>query len=134
MTRTSRLRRAVLMAAWRMINPLCARLARIAPWWVVLETTGRRTGLPRQTPLARGPTSGGNLWLVAVHGRHSSWVANLEADPHARVLLRGRWRTGRGFVTPLDQDRLSSFNRYARSGPKTVGLNPLLVRVELSPS
>jgi deazaflavin-dependent oxidoreductase (nitroreductase family) len=134
MTRTRRLRRVVLMAAWRMINPLFVRLARIAPWWVVLETTGRRTGLPRQTPLARGPTSGGDLWLVAVHGRHSSWVANLEADPRVRVLLRGRWYTGRASVTPLDQDRLSSFNRYARSGPTTVGINPLLVRVELSPS
>ena len=59
---------------------------------------------------------------------------NLEADPRVRVLLRGRWYSGRASVTPLDHDRLSSFNLYARSGPTTVGIDPLLVRVEISPS
>jgi hypothetical protein len=37
------------------MNPLPLRLAGIAPWWVILETTGRRTGLPRRVPPAGGP-------------------------------------------------------------------------------
>ncbi len=29
-----------------------------APWWVLLETDGRRTGEPKTTPLVRGPVDG----------------------------------------------------------------------------
>ena len=133
MTRSSRLRRRFLLAVWRVMNPVARRLAGIAPWWVVVETTGRRSGKPRPTPLARGPLEGGTLWLIAVHGRHSAWVRNLEATPDVRVKLRRRWRPGRAFVELLDPERLGSFGVYARLGPRTVGIDPMLVRVELGP-
>ena len=67
-----RRKRARLVRFWRAVNPLARPLAGIAPWWVLLETTGRRSGKRRHTPLARGPMDGGAMWLIAVHGRHSA--------------------------------------------------------------
>ena len=64
------MKRSTALALWRVMNPMARRLAGIAPWWVVLETTGRRSGRPRQVPLARGPVSGNTTWLIAVHGEH----------------------------------------------------------------
>jgi hypothetical protein len=36
-----------MMRLWRIINPANRVLAGIAPWWVVIETVGRRTGKRR---------------------------------------------------------------------------------------
>ena len=127
-------RRRVLLAFWAVMNPVARRLAGIAPWWIVLETRGRRTGRRRQTPLARGPLEGDTLWLLAVHGRHSFWVKNLEADARVRVRLARAWMEGRASVEPITPERLARFSRYARSGPRLVGIDPLLVRVELDPA
>lgn len=58
---------------------------------VLLTTTGRRTGLPRDTPLIAIP-EGGSLLLVGSNwGRpgHPAWTANLIADPHATIRTRG---------------------------------------------
>ncbi len=119
------------MLFWRVTNPAARRLAGIAPFWVVLETTGRRTGKARQTPLARGPQHGGATWLIAVHGRHSTWVRNVESRPHVRIRIRGRWLAGTATVLPWDESVARGFNRYARLGSTTLGIDPALVRVEL---
>jgi deazaflavin-dependent oxidoreductase (nitroreductase family) len=126
-----RRRRAAVMVFWRLTNPLARRLAFLTPWVVVLETTGRRSGKPRRTPLARGPIEDGVAWLIAVHGRHSRWVRNLESSPHVRLQVALRWRTGTASVLRLDPTTLERFNVYARSGPRTLGIDPLLVRVKL---
>ena len=131
MTRVQRLRRAAAMFFWRLFNPLARRLAGIAPFWVVLETTGRRTGLLRQTPLARGPEEQGATWLIAVHGRHSSWVRNLEAERAVRVRIAGHWRSGTAAVLPWDPEIVGRFSAYARLGPATLGIDPALVRVDV---
>jgi deazaflavin-dependent oxidoreductase (nitroreductase family) len=131
MTAGQRRRRAVAMAFWRLLNPLARLLAGIAPWWVVLETTGRRSGQARRVPLARGPVDGSTAWLIAVHGRHASFAHNIAADPRVRLKLRGRWRDGAAALVPLDQDVLARSSRYARLGPATLGIDPMLVRVDL---
>jgi deazaflavin-dependent oxidoreductase (nitroreductase family) len=125
-----RLRRRVLLVVWRLLNPPARRLAGIAPWWVVIETTGRVSRKPRETPLARGPVDGDSAWLMAVHGRHSAWVKNIEANPAVRLRLRGRWRPGTATVVPFDRQIAARFGRYARSGPATLGIDPVMVRVE----
>jgi deazaflavin-dependent oxidoreductase (nitroreductase family) len=112
------------------MNPVARRLAGSAPWWVVLETTGRHSGKPRQVPLARGPTSEGSIWLIAVHGRHSSWVKNLEASSEVSIKLGGRWHRARPSLVPFDARVLKRFSRYARLGPKAVGIDPALVRLD----
>src|SRR4051794_24306146 len=72
---------AVARFFWRIFNPVARRLAGVAPWWVVLETTGNKSGKPRQAPLARGPVDGDVTWVIAVHGRHSGFVRNIDANP-----------------------------------------------------
>ena len=55
---------------------------------VLLETTGRRTGLTRTTPLMRVHALG--VWAVVASWRgaeqHPAWYLNLRADP--RVVLQ----------------------------------------------
>src|SRR5205085_2057298 len=72
---------------WWWFNPIARRLAGIAPWWVVVETTGRKSGKVRQAPLARGPVDGNVTWVIAVHGRHAGFVKNIEANPQVRFRL-----------------------------------------------
>ena len=128
----TRLKRAIALALWRVVNPIALRFgAGRAPWWVILETTGRKTGRAVHTPLARGPMTDTTLWLVSVHGRHANFVKNLAKEPQVRIKHRGRWRAGRATVEPLDPQRLRQFNLYARTGPLTFGIDPVLVRVEL---
>jgi len=79
-TRSDRIRLRVAKLIWKVFNPTARALAGIAPWWVVLETTGRRSGLPRRIPLARGPEEGTGTWIVAVHGERSAFVRNIRAD------------------------------------------------------
>ena len=113
---------------WRVMNPLARPLAGLVPWWVLLETVGRRSGVVRRTPLAAGPRDGREMLVIAVHGRHSGWVRNIEADPQVRLRHRRQWRTAEASVEPLQPEVLQRFNRYARSGPRLVGVDPLLVR------
>jgi deazaflavin-dependent oxidoreductase (nitroreductase family) len=98
---------------------------------VVLETKGRRSGKARRVPLARGPVDGPTAWLIAVHGDHASFARNIAADPRVRLKLRGRWREGTASVVPLDPAVVSRFSRYARMGPRSLGIGPRLIRVEL---
>lgn len=133
MTRMARLKRSVMMVVWRIVNPLNRRLTGIAPWWVLVETVGRRTGKPTTTPLARGPFDGEATWVISVHGRHASWVKNLEASPSVRLRLNRRWRRGIASVVPYDREIIRRFNRYARAGPATIGIDPVLIRIDLSP-
>jgi deazaflavin-dependent oxidoreductase (nitroreductase family) len=131
MGRLARLRRRIAKAVWRGFNPLVLRLAGVAPWWVVLETRGRRSGLPRRVPLARGPVSGSTAWLIAVHGEHADFARNIAACPEVRLRLGGRWHEGTAALAPLDPAVLRRFNRYARLGPRTLGIDAALVMVEL---
>lgn len=133
MTPRQRVLRQASLLFWRLANPLARRLAGILPFWVLLETRGRRSGLPRQTPLAKGPIDGDVAWLICVHGRHSSFAKNIEADPRVRLKANRRWRHGTASLQPYDPQIAARFNLYARSGPVSLGIDPLLVRVDLDP-
>ncbi|MCU1590109.1 MAG: uncharacterized protein JWP11_1365 [Frankiales bacterium] len=120
----------VIRVWWRISNPLARPLAGLAPWWVLLETTGRRSGRRRRTPLASGPRDSTGMWLIAVHGRHSGWVLNAEARPEVRIRHRGRWRSATARPADWDPAVIARFNRYARSGPGLLGWDPVLVRLD----
>jgi deazaflavin-dependent oxidoreductase (nitroreductase family) len=120
----------LIMTFWRVINPVLRPLSGLAPWWVLVETTGRRTGRVRRTPLASGPRDAGGMLVIAVHGRHSGWVVNAEALPRIRVRHRGRWHDAQAEVLPWDAGIARTFNAYARSGPGLVGRDPLIVRLK----
>src|SRR5215475_13140304 len=69
--------------------------------YVLVETRGRRTGKPRQTPV-EGTLDGDTYWLVAEHGAASGYVKNLTAHPRVRVLVGRRWLTGAATCLPGD--------------------------------
>lgn len=130
MSTRRRLRRGLHRAFWRIVNPPTRPLAGIAPWWVLLETTGRRTGRRHRIPLAAGPVDAHGMWLNAVHGRHAAWVLNAEANPSVRMRVRRRWRAGTATIHPVDPAVAARFSAYARGGPALMGLDPLMVRIE----
>jgi deazaflavin-dependent oxidoreductase (nitroreductase family) len=134
MTSRRRWRRRLHVLFWRIVNPPTRPLAGTAPWWVLLETTGCRSGRPRRTPLAAGPIDNGGIWLIAVHGHHSAWIHNVETSSTVRLRHRGRWQTGQALVYPFDASAANRFNWYARLGPRALGMDPLLVHVRWQPT
>jgi deazaflavin-dependent oxidoreductase (nitroreductase family) len=58
---------------------------------IVLTTTGRRSGQPRPSTLARLDLDGTGVVIASNFGRehHPAWSSNLLADPHATVEHRG---------------------------------------------
>jgi deazaflavin-dependent oxidoreductase (nitroreductase family) len=88
----------------RFANRLQRPTAGVLPGWAVIETVGRRTGLPRQVPVG-GRLRGDQYWLVAGDGRRSAYVLNIAAEPRVRVRIHGRWRTGTAHLLPEDDAR-----------------------------
>ncbi len=91
------------------------------PGIAIVETTGRKSGLPRRTPVGKA-VQGDTLWVVAEHGHRASWVRNVQANPRVRVRLGRRWRTGTATPLPDDDPR----ERQRRIPNK---LNSTVVRV-----
>ncbi len=88
--------RSPARTAFRTLNKLVAPLARsglvsplpLGAGLVVVETTGRVSGLPRPVPLVGFRM--GNRVAVSTVRENSQWLRNLEATPQAPVWLRGR--------------------------------------------
>jgi len=56
---------------------------------LLLTTRGRKSGLPRPTPLGYC-VADGSAWVMAGYGTSTLWYRNLLADPRVEVLLPGR--------------------------------------------
>lgn len=102
-------------------------LAGMAPWWVLVETVGRKTGKTRRTPLAVGRRDADGMWVIAVHGRRSGWVLNAEASATVRYRHMLRWITATTDLHAWEADAVATMSAYARSGPRVRADNPLLV-------
>ncbi|WBO65642.1 nitroreductase family deazaflavin-dependent oxidoreductase [Streptomyces camelliae] len=109
-------------------NPLNRRL----PFQILLETTGRTSGLPRQTPVG-GRRVGGSFWLVSEFGHKSQYVRNIQADPRVRVRIAGRWHHGTAHLLPDDDPvtRLRALPRFNSAAVRAFGTDLLTVRVDL---
>ena len=74
------------------LNALRIRLARRyymrSSGWVILTTTGRRTGLQRQTLLPCGRRDR-EIVVVSTYGWRSDWIRNLRKNPQVKVSLGG---------------------------------------------
>lgn len=116
---------------WKTINPLTKPLAGYAPWWVVVETTGRRTGTARRTPLANGPLEASVLWVLSVYGDSAAFVKNIEANSRVRVKRRGRWLNGSAQMVEDSPEAIAHLGLYARHVLLRIGSDPKIVRIAI---
>jgi len=68
-------------------------LSRLMVPSMVLTTTGRKSGLARESPLACVPDGDGGWWVVGSNfgqQSHPAWTGNLIADPRATVSYEHR--------------------------------------------
>lgn len=120
----------------RLVNPVVRRLLEAGlfpPTQALLETTGRRSGLPRRTPVGNG-LRGDTFWIVTEHGRASHYVKNIESDPRVRVKVGRRWHSGTARVLPAEdaERRLRELDRPVNDALlRLVGTEKLVVRVDL---
>jgi deazaflavin-dependent oxidoreductase (nitroreductase family) len=129
------------------VNPLIRLAFRIGipdPGDALLETTGRRTGNQRLTPVCDG-LEGDTFWLLSQRGRDPDWVRNIEADPCVRVKLRSRrptrWRSGTAHILddddPHERQRILSrgkpWRRLCLTASGALATDVLTVRIDLDP-
>jgi deazaflavin-dependent oxidoreductase (nitroreductase family) len=113
--------------------------------YALLETTGRKTGSPRRTPVGNGRV-GEQFWLIAEHGRKAGYIRNIEQNPRVRIKLRdgfrARWYTGTAHLLP-DDDPLERQQWLAAQLPSSArnaaavrifGTELLAVRIDLESS
>jgi deazaflavin-dependent oxidoreductase (nitroreductase family) len=129
-------RRVVRPLTNRLVNPLVRPLVErgvLDPGWALLETRGRRTGLPRVVPVGNGLRDG-VFWVVTEHGYHADYVRNILHDPRVRVKVGGRWHDGRARIL-ADEDpyaRLRALRRPVNDALLlAVGTEQLVVRIDL---
>jgi deazaflavin-dependent oxidoreductase (nitroreductase family) len=131
------IKRRLLQLQNRALNRLAVaslRLGLSPPTYALLETTGRRTGWPRQVPVANG-LQGDTFWLIVGLGRQAQYLRNIEANPHVRVKVRParlrdgirmRWREGTAH--PMPEDDASARHRRLGEGRPGYRLDGILLR------
>lgn len=120
--------RAVSFVQRHVANPVM----RAVPIQTLLETTGRKSGEPRRTPIG-GKLDGRTFWLVSEFGDRSQYVRNIQADPRVRIRSRGRWHSGTAVLLFEDdaKARLAALPRMNSAAVRAMGDNLLTVRVDL---
>jgi deazaflavin-dependent oxidoreductase (nitroreductase family) len=134
-----RSRKYRLVTALERVNNRVTRFALrrgLAPRaFALLETVGRRSGLPRHTPVGNG-LAGDTFWLVAAHGTQADYVRNLLANPTVRVKIGRHWRTGHAIALP-DNDPFARSrtmpHRWDAAIGRLMASAPLTVRIDLDP-
>ena len=121
----------------RLVNPVVRRALEAGLFprtHALLETTGRRSGQPRRTPVGNG-LRGDVFWIVTEHGWASDYVKNIEKNPKVRVKIGRRWHSGTARVQPeIDPaEKLRELHRPVNDAlVRTVGTEHLVVRVDLT--
>jgi deazaflavin-dependent oxidoreductase (nitroreductase family) len=120
----------------KLVNPVVRPLANrglVGSAVALLETTGRKSGQPRQTPVGNG-LRGDTFWIVTEHGWASAYVKNIQANPRVRVKVGRRWREGTAHILPDDDpyERMRVLKRRVNDAAIRMNASQLLViRVDL---
>jgi deazaflavin-dependent oxidoreductase (nitroreductase family) len=92
--------------AWqRFANQKSLALWGLMPCWAVIETTGRKSGLLRQTPVGGRLRGDGSFWLICKKRHEARYVENIETNPRVRVKVHGRWRQGTAHLLDNEDPR-----------------------------
>ena len=127
-----------LRYAFKRFNPFMVGLFRLGLGWainvwpkvggriMVITHTGRKSGLPRRTPVNYAPIDG-DLYCTAGFGAASDWYRNIMANPEVEVWLPREWRRGRAEDLSQDPRRIPLLREVIIAsgvvGPM-VGVNP----------
>ena len=120
----------------RLVNPIVRPLIERGLFprtQALLETTGRKSGRPRRTPVGNG-LRGDEFWIVTEHGYRSDYVKNIQRDPRVRVKVGRRWYAGTAHILPDDDPRarLRKLGRPVNDALLlAVGTEQLTIRVDL---
>lgn len=120
----------------RIVNPAVRALLQRGLWprtQALLETKGRNSGLPRQTPVGNG-LRGDAFWIVTEHGYGADYVKNIMKDPRVRMKVGRRWYSGTAQLLPDDdpRERLRWLRRPVNDLLLlAVGTQQLTIRVDL---
>jgi deazaflavin-dependent oxidoreductase (nitroreductase family) len=120
----------------KLLNPVVrAMLERgIAPRsHALLETIGRKSGLPRRVPVGNG-LRGELFWIVTEHGYSADYVKNIQRDPRVRVKIGRRWFEGNAQLLPDDDvaERLRFLKRPVNDTlVRAVGTEHITIRIDL---
>jgi deazaflavin-dependent oxidoreductase (nitroreductase family) len=129
-------RRASTFLTVRIVNPLvrwAAGRGLAGRSVALLETTGRKSGQKRVTPVGNG-LRGNVFWIVTEHGWSSAYVKNIQADPHVRVKVGRRWRSGTAHILPDDDpyERMRMLRRGVNDATvRLMGTEHLVIRLDL---
>jgi deazaflavin-dependent oxidoreductase (nitroreductase family) len=129
-------RRVARFVTNRIVNPVVRPLVSrglAGSGTALLETTGRKSGQPRRTPVGNG-LRGDVFWIVTEHGWASSYVKNIEANPRVRVQVARRWYEGTATILPDDDpyERIRVLGRPVNdTALRLVGTQHLVIRVDL---
>jgi deazaflavin-dependent oxidoreductase (nitroreductase family) len=83
------------------LGPLLGRLV------LLLTTTGRKSGLPRVTPLQYEEIDG-NLYIGSARGTQADWFRNIQANP--QVIVQVKSHRLRGTAEPItDPQQIADF-------------------------
>jgi deazaflavin-dependent oxidoreductase (nitroreductase family) len=83
------------------LGPIYGRLV------LLLTTIGRKSGLPRVTPLQYEDVDG-IIYIAAARGRQADWFRNIVANPHVQVQVKNRCFSG--MAEPVtDPARIANF-------------------------
>jgi deazaflavin-dependent oxidoreductase (nitroreductase family) len=120
----------------RLLNPIARRLLERSLWprtQALLETRGRKTGLPRRVPVGNG-LRGESFWIVTEHGYAADYVKNIQKDPRVRVKVGVSWYGGTARILPDDdpRERLRWLRRPVNDSLLLlVGTQQLTIRIDL---
>jgi len=126
MTQTQR----SLSLPWRLMRFLNRRLmpktrpeVRLSGLVLLLTTTGRKSGLPRQTRLQYEKEEG-VIYVAAARGQQADWFRNILANPCVEVQIGGQ--SQRGLAEPItDPARTADFLELR------LKRHPLMIRLML---
>jgi deazaflavin-dependent oxidoreductase (nitroreductase family) len=120
----------------RLVNPWMRWMLErgIAPKsHALLETTGRKSGQPRRTPVGNG-LRGDHFWIVTEHGDKSAYVRNIKANPRVRVKVGRRWYEGTAHLLPDDdpKERMRMLGRPLNDAiVRLIGTEQTTLRIDL---